>query len=311
MQHLLSGYGIEQLATLRAVMLHRPDQALKLINSTNYQYHLFDQVPNIDGYLEEHDQYAKLLQQLGIQVFYLNDQVVENYNLVKTLPNLTYLHDIAVVTRQGFILSQMSAGTRYGEEQVVKEALLNLGIPAFIEFESFDQFEGCLLLSPDILVVADTERHHPASIEKFIPQALELVKEVIWLDIPQSRRFMHPDMVLGRIREDLLLVFLPAIQRVRVLTRNGIRQVDDFTVYMQKKGIELVEVSSEEQQKWATSFVAIKPGVIAHYDIALRPETQKHLSQRGVEIINFHPRALLAGGGSLRCLTLRLWRQEI
>jgi len=36
--------------------------------------------------------------------------------------------------------------------------------------------------------------------------------------------------------------------------------------------------------------------------------TKNKLSCKGVEIIQFHPEALLAGGGSLRCLTLRIWR---
>jgi len=55
--------------------------------------------------------------------------------------------------------------------------------------------------------------------------------------------------------------------------------------------------------------VPLEPGVILHYDTALSGRTRQRLSRRGVELILFHPDAMLAGGGSLRCLTLRLHRE--
>jgi len=55
--------------------------------------------------------------------------------------------------------------------------------------------------------------------------------------------------------------------------------------------------------------VPLAPGRIIHYDIALSAQTNKVLRGKGVEIIEFHPNALLAGGGSLRCLTLQILRQ--
>jgi arginine deiminase len=74
--------------------------------------------------------------------------------------------------------------------------------------------------------------------------------------------------------------------------------------------VELVEVSSEEQQRWACSFVPLQPRKIVHYSIALNRQTWRELERRGVESIVFHPDALLAGGGSLRCLTMRLLRES-
>jgi arginine deiminase len=78
---------------------------------------------------------------------------------------------------------------------------------------------------------------------------------------------------------------------------------------MKARGVELIPVSDEEQQRWATSFVALEPGVIINYDISLKSETRNILESQGVRLIGFHPGALLAGGGSLRCLTLRLLRE--
>lgn len=49
--------------------------------------------------------------------------------------------------------------------------------------------------------------------------------------------------------------------------------------------------------------------LIINYDIFLKHATQNALESMGVRFTQFHPDALLAGGGSLRCLTLRLFRE--
>jgi superfamily II DNA/RNA helicase len=48
---------------------------------------------------------------------------------------------------------------------------------------------------------------------------------------------------------------------------------------------------------------------IINYDISLSHATIKSLESMGVRFTHFHPEAILAGGGSLRCLTLRLLRE--
>jgi arginine deiminase len=77
------------------------------------------------------------------------------------------------------------------------------------------------------------------------------------------------------------------------------------------KIIELISITNREQLYWGCSFVPLEPNVIIHYDFSLNAKTQSMLYDRGVKIIKFHPDdALLAGGGSLRCLTLRLYRGD-
>jgi arginine deiminase len=202
----------------------------------------------------------------------------------------------------------MCPGIRQKEEIVVKEALENMNIPIFHEFENNDRFEGLLLLSPETILVANTERHCIESIEKFIPKALEKFKEIIYVEIPKLRRFMHPDMIFNRIHNNLALVYFPAFFKTYLITNEKKDRID-FTVFMNKKNIELIEISEEEQVNWGTSFVPIEPGKIINYDISLSDKTKNKLKKRGIEIIGFRPDALLAGGGSLRCLTLRLLRE--
>jgi arginine deiminase len=78
---------------------------------------------------------------------------------------------------------------------------------------------------------------------------------------------------------------------------------------MNERGVSLIPLSDSEQKKWGSSFVPLEPGVLINYDISLSPSTVHLLEEEGVRLIHFHPDALLAGGGSLRCLTMRVWRE--
>ncbi|MDD2614208.1 MAG: arginine deiminase family protein, partial [Methanosarcina sp.] len=229
---------------------------------------------------------------------------------IRRMPNLTFLHDIAVISEKGAILSRMRPPAREKEEVVVKEALSNLGIPILSEFnEGKGFFEGCLLLSKETIFVADTERHTYSFIRKFISNVLKEFDEVIYVRVPKARRYMHPDTVFNRIREDLALAYLPAFEETCLFTEDYRKRID-FKVFMREKGVKIIPVSDTEQRRLACSFVPLESGTIFHYETALDKKTKKNLENEGVEIIPFGADALRAGGGSLRCHTLRLCRRK-
>ena len=301
-------YGIEKFGRLKTVMLHCPEKSLAKVTEENKAFFLFDKVPDVDKYLEEHRQYGALLSSHGIQVHQLANHIHRNSELLERLPNLAYLHDIAVISSHGAIVSKMSSRGRCHEEIVVREALAGLGIPILYEPMEGEAFEGCLLLSPKTVFVADTERHSKYSIKKFIDFILVCFEEVVYAQIPQERRFMHPDMVLNRITDHLMVYYPPAFLQTFLITREK-RTSIDIKTWMKARKVDLIPISDDEQKQWGCSFVPLEPGVIINYDISLTPNTIHFLEREGVRFIHFHPDALLAGGGSLRCLTMRLWRE--
>lgn len=302
-------YGIEKFGKLEDVMVHCPVQSLSKVTEDNRELFLFDKLPDVDKYLEEHHKYCTLLQNNGVNVHHLKDHVHRNTDLLERLPNLAYMHDIAVISSHGAILSKMSTRGRCHEEVVVKEALTDLGIPILYEPSEGESFEGCLLLSPKTVFIADTERHSRKSIEKFINFILKYFDEVIYAQIPQERRFMHPDMVLNRITDQLMVYYPPAFLKTFYIT-HGERKEINLKTWMKERKIDLIPLSDREQQQWASSFVPLKQGVIICYDISYDSATLNLLEHEGVQFIFFHPEALLAGGGSLRCLTMRLYRSS-
>jgi arginine deiminase len=303
-------YGIERFGRLKTVLVHRPDQSLPKVTEANRTYFLFDKAPNVEKYLEEHRQYCALLESHGVTVHQLSDHVRRNTDLLERLPNLAYLHDTAVVSSHGAILSKMSSMGRSHEEIVVREALTDLGVPILYEPEEAEAFEGCLLLAPGIVFVAETERHSPSAIEKFINFILGYFQEVVYARIPKERRFMHPDMVLNRATERLMLYYPPAFLEVYSITRER-RTSIDLKAWMKARKVDLIPLSDPEQRQWGCSFVPLEPGVLINYDLSLSPQTVRTLEQEGIRLIHFHPDALLAGGGSLRCLTMRIWRDSL
>ncbi|MDD4331813.1 MAG: arginine deiminase family protein [Methanosarcinaceae archaeon] len=306
-------YGCDELGRLKSVLLHTPGEEFSLINESNFRYWLFDRVPDFSGYVKEHQAYRALLEACGVRVHELSDYVEENTFLMENLPNLTFLHDTAVISEKGALLSKMRPPARKNEEIVVKEALENLGIPILHEFKGNEGFfEGCLLLSKNTIFVADTERHTFSFIEEFIANILSEFKEVIYVRVPQARNYMHPDTVFNRIRKDLALIYLPAFEETFCFSQEfpNFSKKIDFVDFMRQRDVELLPVTPSEQRRLACSFVPLKSGTIFHYDTALEQKTKEALKERGVELIPFHPEALLAGGGSLRCHTLRLHRQK-
>lgn len=303
-------YGCDELGRLKSVLMHTPGDELLLIDESNYKHWLYDKVPEISGYVKEHMMYQELLESNGIKIYELADHVEKNMDLISRMPNLTFLHDTAVISRKGAILSKMRPPARENEEIVVREALNKLGIPILNEFNGGEGFfEGCLLLSKDTLFVAETERHTYPFIQEFISNILSEFDNVIYARVPKARRYMHPDTIFNRIREDLALAYLPAFKDTCLFTE-GFRERIDFEEFMREKGMKIIPVSDSEQSRLACSFVPLESGTIFHYDTALDKETKRNLTCEGIEVIYFHPDALLAGGGSLRCHTLRLCRRK-
>ena len=47
-------YGCDELGRLKSALVHTPGDELTLVNESNYKHWLYDGVPDISGYVEEH-----------------------------------------------------------------------------------------------------------------------------------------------------------------------------------------------------------------------------------------------------------------
>ncbi|MFP4415786.1 MAG: arginine deiminase family protein [Chitinispirillaceae bacterium] len=303
-------YGCDTFGKLDCVMVHTPGEELKLITPENRRRWLFAEAPDFQRFRDEHIRYQTLLKVHGVNVLELSDYVSVNQDLISTLPNLTFIHDAAVISSKGAILSSMASAARKDETLVVREALEKLGIPLLVEFDDYrDAFEGCILLSPETILVFGTDRHKYASVYTFIRMALEYFDDILFVNVPQKNNFNHPDTIFNRISPTLALAYLPAFKDAFQFRRGVVREID-FAKHMMDIGIELVPISESEQRRDGCSFVSLESGLIIHEDGALDKQTRHCLSRKGVEFIFHNNRHLKAGFGNVSSHTLQVKREN-
>ena len=66
-----------EVGQLRSVLLHRPGPELKRLTPRNNDALLFDAIPWVDRAQQEHDAFAQVLTDHGVEVVYLLDLLIE------------------------------------------------------------------------------------------------------------------------------------------------------------------------------------------------------------------------------------------
>lgn len=66
-----------EIGTLKKILLQRPGRELEHLSPNTMEQLLFDDIPYLHGAQEEHDRFAALLQENGVEVLYLEDLTVE------------------------------------------------------------------------------------------------------------------------------------------------------------------------------------------------------------------------------------------
>lgn len=67
-----------EIGVLRSVIVHRPGEELDNLTPDAMETLLFDELPYLEEAQREHDQFAQVMRQEGIEVYYLEDLMVES-----------------------------------------------------------------------------------------------------------------------------------------------------------------------------------------------------------------------------------------
>ena len=63
-------HNFSEIGKLNRVLVHRPGRELEKLTPENFEELLFDDIPFLKVAQEEHDKFAKLLQDNGVEVLY-------------------------------------------------------------------------------------------------------------------------------------------------------------------------------------------------------------------------------------------------
>lgn len=252
----------------------------------------------------------------------------KDHILFDPIPNFIFTRDIAVTINNFVVLTKAAKLARYRENIITrfifwshplfqhlrKEGrLINLNhrneFPPSKRGEPVSMEGGdMMIINEDYLLIGCSERTTAYSID-CIKQVLfdkNVIKNVVQINIPNERSYMHIDTIFTQISENHIVGFKPIVMdgvssQVVVHRKEG-----ESAVYPSVKDFFLAEINPDmqfiaagrgispyqEREQWTDgcNLVAIKPGVGITYD--RNPETEEAFKEAGYNIV--HATELLA-----------------
>lgn len=268
----------------------------------------------------------------------LSDYVHSDYPLfINPIPNLYFMRDPAAVIGNGISINSMNTNARRREPMIIKYIYMHNPLfkkqdaNIWYDYNIPHSMEGgdMLVLSKEVAAIGCSQRTSANGIEHIARKLFNSnsgIKEVLAVQIPPLRAFMHLDTVFTMIDYDKFTIY-PGIQdKVRVyrITPNngGIKvSVEKDLVETLKQSLRLPAVdliqsgggdpitAAREQWNDSTNTLAIAPGVVVTYG---RNETSNEvLRQHGITVLEIDGSELVRGRGGPRCMSMPLVRENL
>ncbi|MDF2841018.1 MAG: arcA [Clostridia bacterium] len=268
----------------------------------------------------------------------LSDYVHSDYPLfINPIPNLYFMRDPAAVIGNGISINSMNTDARRREPMIIKyiyqynPLFKKENAQIWYDYNIPYSMEGgdMLVLSKEVAAIGCSQRTSANGIEQIAKKLFNSesgIKEVLAVQIPPLRAFMHLDTVFTMIDYDKFTIY-PGIQdRVRVfrITPNngGIKvSVEKSLIETLKKSLKLPAIdliqsgggdpitAAREQWNDSTNTLAIAPGVVVTYG---RNEISNEvLRQHGIEVLEIEGSELVRGRGGPRCMSMPLIREDL
>lgn len=237
------------------------------------------------------------------------------------IPNFIFTRDIAVTINDHILITKAAKEARYRENFIIR--FIIWAHPIFsglrkagrvINLNKIDEFppskqgeivsiEGgdVMILTPDYLLIGCSERTTAYGIKCLAKTLFEkqVIKNVVLVDIPKDRSYMHLDTIFTQINTHDYVAFKPIISdglgtNVQVFRADGetvkyhtlqdflLKEIDPKTrILFSGKG----ESPFQEREQWTDgcNLVALKPGVALTYD--RNPVTEEVFKEAGYRIV--------------------------
>jgi len=251
------------------------------------------------------------------------------------MPSMYFMRDHGITLQNNIIISSMFNDARKREPIFLRAIIKHHPLFREVEIHPTEPMprgiEGgdVMVLTGDTLLVGLSQRTTEQAIETLALRLLvdaPVLKQVLVMQIPIKRAYMHLDTVFTMVDYDKFL-FFPNIRDVVYmyrLTRGKENKVYAEQLGNLKQGLESalgypIQIiysggttsyeSSREQWNDSTNTLAVAPGKVVVYNRNLL--TNKALRKAGIETIEVEGSELVRGRGGPRCMSLPLERENI
>jgi len=263
---------------------------------------------------------------------------------LKPMPNLYFTRDPGACIGNGISINKMFKTARQRESFFVNFIMKNhpqfkdAQFPVWTDRDSHYSIEGgdILVLNEETIAIGISERTMPEAIQqiaKNVFKADNSFKQVLAVDIPKRRAFMHLDTVFTMLDKDKFS-YHPEIFRhgseenhvldCFILEKNGedmhIHKRDNLKLAL-KEVLKLNHITlipcgggdpvATPREQWSdgSNTLAIAPGVVITYD--RNNITNAALREHGVKVLEIRSSELSRGRGGPRCMSMPIYRESI
>lgn len=235
------------------------------------------------------------------------------------IPNFIFTRDIAVSVNNHIIITKAAKQARFREnlltrfifkahpqlameeDRVINMNDVNLFPPSKYGEKVSVEGGDMMIINGDYLLIGSSERTSDHAIEAIKKVVFEkkIVKNVVKINIPPDRSFMHIDTLFTRVSVDDFVCFKPIIYDGKSSNVEVFHSDGNNDVYDSVKNFILSEINPlanfifsgngispyQEREQWTDgcNLVALKPGVAITYD--RNPRTEMAFKDAGYDIV--------------------------
>jgi N-dimethylarginine dimethylaminohydrolase len=279
--------------TLQKVALRSPKDALQTDAKINAEWQDLNwhTRPDLENAISEYHHFETVLRSVGAEILYLPQ--ADGLTL-----DALYTRDALVLTPKGLVKPRMGKVQRRNEAEVNAAALEKLGFAIAGEITGNGKLEGgdLVWLDRHTLLAGVGYRTNLEGVQQ-LQKLCGSDVEVHWFDMPHYKGVtdvFHLMSVLSPVAADVAVVYMP-LMPVRLIET------------LQSRGIQCVDVPTEEFDSMGCNVLAIAPGHVVC--VEGNPETVVRMKAAGlkVEVLRANDISRKGEGGPT-CLTRPLVR---
>ncbi len=257
---------------------------------------------------------------------------------IDPLPNLYFTRDPGTVIGSGLAINSMKTTARRRETMILSyidryhAEFEGEEAPRWYDYRYADAIEGgdILVLSDTVLAVGCSARTSPEAIERLAETLFvggSAIQEVLAIQIPFKREYMHLDTVFTMLDVNKFLIFRGienetkvfslrpgARGHLKIATCESLKEALDSAlgrddVRILGSGGEDTITAAREQWNDGTNTLAIAPGTVVTY--RRNQASNDTLRKNGVEVVEIEGSELVRGRGGPRCMSMPLRRAPV